>query len=75
MSLIMHQSIRATGASYYTRGIPGHGRQGPVQLEDGTYEQMYPQVSQPFPSLFFRSNFIFQETSINEIADCLFSFK
>ena len=44
----MHQSIRATGASYYTRGIPGHGRQGPVQLEDGTYEQMYPQVSQPF---------------------------
>ncbi|PAV60873.1 hypothetical protein WR25_02284 [Diploscapter pachys] len=43
MSLIMHQSIRATGASYYTRGIPGHGRQGPVQLEDGTYDQMYPQ--------------------------------
>ncbi|KIH56692.1 hypothetical protein ANCDUO_13127 [Ancylostoma duodenale] len=43
MSLHMHQQIRLCGASYWNRGIPGHGRNGPTLQHDGSYRQTYPQ--------------------------------
>ncbi|VDM72128.1 unnamed protein product, partial [Strongylus vulgaris] len=43
MSLHMHQQIRLCSASYWNRGIPGHGRNGPTLQPDGSYRQMYPQ--------------------------------
>ncbi|KAK6743909.1 hypothetical protein RB195_010917 [Necator americanus] len=43
MSLHMHQQIRLCGASYWNRGIPGHGRNGPTLQPDGSYRQIYPQ--------------------------------
>ncbi|CAI4230322.1 unnamed protein product [Auanema sp. JU1783] len=42
MSILMHQTILSAQAGYWNSGIPGHGRQGTVQLEDGTYRQHYP---------------------------------
>ncbi|KIH64111.1 Skb1 methyltransferase [Ancylostoma duodenale] len=52
MSLHMHQQIRLCGASYWNRGIPGHGRNGPTLQHDGSYRQTYPLL------LLFRSTFI-----------------
>ncbi|VDO87954.1 unnamed protein product [Heligmosomoides polygyrus] len=43
MSLHMHQQIRLCGASYWNRGLPGHGRNGPELQFDGSYRQSYPQ--------------------------------
>lgn len=42
MSLHMHQQIRLCGASYWNRGLPGHGRNGPELQFDGSYRQSYP---------------------------------
>ncbi|KAK6059155.1 Pex2 / Pex12 amino terminal region [Cooperia oncophora] len=46
MSLYMHQQIRFCGASYWNRGLPGHGRIGPELQFDGSYRQNYPQGEQ-----------------------------
>uniref|UniRef100_A0A1I7WX72 HET domain-containing protein n=1 Tax=Heterorhabditis bacteriophora TaxID=37862 RepID=A0A1I7WX72_HETBA len=46
MSLHMHQTIKSSGASYWNSGIPGHGKNGTVEQEDGTYKQSYPQGQQ-----------------------------
>ncbi|WKX98253.1 hypothetical protein Q1695_013713 [Nippostrongylus brasiliensis] len=43
MSLHMHQQIRLCSASYWNRGLPGHGRVGPTLQCDGSYRQSYPQ--------------------------------
>ncbi|KJH53034.1 zinc finger, C3HC4 type [Dictyocaulus viviparus] len=43
MSLNIHQQIKMSGASYWNRGIPGHGRNGSTLQSDGTYRQSYPQ--------------------------------
>lgn len=43
MSLHIHQQIRMCGASYWNRGISGHGRNGPTLQTDGSYRQCYPQ--------------------------------
>ncbi|CAJ0597531.1 unnamed protein product [Cylicocyclus nassatus] len=43
MSLHMHQQIRLCSASYWNRGLPGHGRNGPTLQPDGSYRQLYPQ--------------------------------
>ncbi|VDK59822.1 unnamed protein product [Cylicostephanus goldi] len=44
MSLHMHQQIRLCSASYWNRGLPGHGRNGPTLQPDGSYRQLYPSV-------------------------------
>ncbi|VDM56097.1 unnamed protein product [Angiostrongylus costaricensis] len=43
MSLHIHQQIKMCGASYWNRGISGHGRNGTTLQADGSYRQCYPQ--------------------------------